>query len=430
MDFLNYDSIIRKVTYIMNRITLILLLFFGLFTEAHSQSQGLDYYLKEGLQNSPLLKDFQNQINSATIDSILVRAAQKPLIEAKSQLQYSPVYKNFGYDEVITDGGNYQVVAGVSQSIFNRRELDNKFQSIVIQKKSVNNSSKLSETDLKRIITNQYLSSFADYSDLSFNESFLELMYNENEVVKQFVGNGIYNQTDYLSLLIETQGQEILVNQLRTQFRSDLRLLNQICGINTDNTVTSLSKPAIEKAGASDLSKSPFIRQYKLDSLRIVNEKTAIGVKYQPKVSWFADAGILTATPLNFYKHVGYSVGLSLSIPLYDGKQKDYDLQKLELSENTRSFYETGFRNQYSQQLKQLEDELNSLQDLLIQTEKQRNTSDQLIVMSKAQLNVGNVQITDYINAIKNYKNINKNINEIQIKILQTINEINYLMAQ
>jgi outer membrane protein TolC len=414
----------------MNKSILTLLLFITLFTRVQSQTQGLDYYLKEGFQNSPLLKDYQNQISASTIDSILIRAAQKPFVEAISQIQYAPVYKNFGYDEVITDGGSYQVVAGVSQSIFNRRELDNKFQGILIRKESMSNAIKISVSDLKRIIINQYLISFADYSDLVFNESFLELMYSENNVVKQFVGSGIYNQTDYLSLLIETQGQEILVNQLKNQFRSDLRILNQICGIGTDASVTELTRPVIEKAEIIDFSRSALFMQYKLDSLKIVSERIAIGVKYQPKVSWFADAGILTATPLNFYKHIGYSAGLNLSIPLYDGKQKGYDLQKLDLSENTRSLYETSFINQYYQQVLQLNDELKSMQEMLIQLEKQGTTSDQLVSMSKAQLNAGNVQMIEYINAIKNYKNINRSINEIQIKILQTINEINYLMAQ
>jgi outer membrane protein TolC len=414
---------------ILNKYALILM-FLALFTGTYSQTQELDYYIKEGCLNSPLLKDYQNQIRSSTIDSILVRAAQKPFVEAKSELLYSPFYKNFGYDEVITDGGNYQVVTGVSQNIFNRRELDNKFQSIIIQKEVAKIASKISETDLKRLITNQYLTSYADFNELSFNKSFLDLMYSENEVVKLFVSSGIYTQTDYLSLLIETQGQEILVSQLNTQFQSDLKVLNQICGIGTDSPVTELLKPVIIKIEIVDLTKSPFILQYKLDSLKIINEKIALGVKYRPKVSWFADAGILTATPRNFYKHFGYSAGLSLSVPLYDGKQKTYDLQKLDLLENTRFYYQTGFKNQYSQQVLQLSDGLKSMQGILTQLAKQGATANQLVTMSKAQLDAGIVQMTDYINAIKNYRSINKNINYIQIKILETINEINYLMAQ
>ena len=107
----------------------IFLLFFSCFTLiAHNQTRNLDFYLKVGLRNSPLLNDYRNQLNSAVSDSLLIRAAKKPFVEARSQLQYSPFYKNFGYDEVITDGGNYSAVVGVSQNIFNKRELENKYQ--------------------------------------------------------------------------------------------------------------------------------------------------------------------------------------------------------------------------------------------------------------------------------------------------------------
>ena len=46
-------------------------------------------------------------------------------------------------------------------------------------------------------------------------------------------------------------------------------------------------------------------------------------------MNWFADAGFLTSTPWNFYRHFGYSAGVSLSIPIYDGHQKEKEKQKL-----------------------------------------------------------------------------------------------------
>ncbi len=118
---------------------------------------------------------------------MLVRAAKKPLIEARSQALYAPYSHNFGYDEVVTDGGNYQAVAAITQNIFNRREIENKFQTLEIRKQSVGNTAKLSVADLKKTITDQFITSYSDYYDMEFNKSFLGLMYNENEIVKQFV---------------------------------------------------------------------------------------------------------------------------------------------------------------------------------------------------------------------------------------------------
>jgi outer membrane protein TolC len=394
-----------------------------------SQTKSLDFYFDQGIQNSPLLKDLNNQLSTSFIDSLLIRAAKKPLVEAKSQLLYSPYYHNFGYDEVITDGGNYQAVAAVTQNILNRRELENKFQSVEIQKQSIGNIARLSVAELKKTITDQYITSYSDYSDLEFNRSFLGLMYNENELVKQFAESGICNQSDYLSLLVETQGQEVLVYQLKNQYKKDLRLLNQLCGLN-DTSTCELQEPKLQLIEVVDTVNSPYFRQFVIDSLRIVNEKNALDIKYRPKINWFADAGFLTSTPENFYRHFGYSIGASLSVPIYDGQQKNLETRKLSISENTISNYRSKYKKQYDQLLFQLNDELKGTSEVKTQIDKQLMTADQLVASLKAQLEVGQIRMTDYINAIKNYRNINRNLNLVNIRIYQIINEINYLLTQ
>jgi outer membrane protein TolC len=393
------------------------------------QTRSLDFYIDQGIKNSPLLKDLNNQLSASSIDSLLVRAAKKPQIEAQSQMIYSPYYDNFGYDEVITDGGNYQAVAAVTQKIFNRRELENKFQSLEIQKQSIGNTTKLSVAELKKTITDQYITSYSDYSDLQFNRSFLDLMTNENELVKQFAENGIWSQSDYLSLLVETQGQEVLVEQLKNQYTKDLRLLNQLCGLN-DTLTCDLIEPQFGLLEASDYVNSPFFMQFVIDSIRLANDRNALNIKYRPKINWFADAGVLTSTLNNFYKHFGYSVGASLSVPIYDGRQKDLESRKISLYENTVANYRVKYSKQYYQLLFQLKDELAGTEKVKAQINIQLATTKQLIAALKAQLEIGQVRMTEYINAIKNYRNINRNLNLVNIRMHQIRNEINYLLTQ
>ena len=396
---------------------------------AVSQSRNLDFYINEGLNNSPLLNDYRNQINSAISDSLLIRAAQIPLVEAKSQLQYSPVYDNFGYDEVITDGGNYMAMMGVSQKIFNKKELDNKYRSVELQRKAIDNSSRLSSIELNKVITDQYLTAYTVYRDLQFNRTFLKLSYDANEIVNKFVKNGIFKQTDYLTLLMETQSQEIIVNQLEGQLKTEQMILNRLCGL-TDTIIFDLEEPYIEIKGFPDILKSPGLIQYKIDSLRIENDKTAIDIRYKPKVNWFADAGFLTSNPWSFYQNFGYSAGISLKIPVYDGKQKNIEKQKLELNENSRRNYEESYRKQYFQQIHQYYEALNTLNETYDQTEKQLRTSEQLARALKEQLESGIIQMTDYIYAVRSYRTIKRNLIFLNIQRLQVINEMNFLLTK
>ena len=395
---------------------------------AYNQSRNLDYYIKAGIENSPLLKDYNNQINYALIDSLLIRASKMPQVEAKSQLLYAPAYTNFGYDEVVTDGGNYLGVVGVTQNILNRKEISNKYNSVNLQRQTAVNATRISVAELRKMITEQYLAAFSDFNELTFNKSFLALTNKESEIVHQFVLQGLCKQTDYLTLQIEMQSQEILINQIASQYLKDLKQLNQLCGLR-DTGLYELTLPGLLVKGSSDINKSPLFLQYKLDSLRIENEKTAVDIKYLLKMNWFADAGFLTATPWEFYRHFGYSAGISLNIPIYDGHQKTHEKQKLSLAENTRSAYQTNFRNQYNQQIDQLFDELKSLRKLGSQLEKQLSTSEQLVGALRGQLEAGIIQMTEYINAIRNLRNINKSLSDNQIRIQQVINELNYLLV-
>ena len=408
----------------MQKKCFLILLLSSLTLIAHNQSRNLEFYLKEGIQNSPLLNDYRNQIHSADADSLLIRAAKKPLVEAKSQIQIAP-----GYDVAITNGGNYMAIMGVSQNILNKRELDNKYTAIDIQKKLVNNSSSISVNELNKTITTQYITAYSDYSDLLFNKSFLDLFKKENEIVSQFVKSGVYKQTDYLSLIVETQSQEILINQLNSQYRKDLMILNQLCGLN-DSILYNLDEPEISMKVSADITKSPLYIQYKIDSIRIENQKQAIDIRYKPKVNWFADGGIMTSVPSNFYKNVGFSAGINLSIPIYDGNQRGIEKGKLVFDENSRIHYQDYYYKQYFQQVQQLRDELKTLNDMSVQLENQLKSSDQLVKALKDQLEAGIILMTDYINALKNFKSINREINLVQVQKLQVINEMNFLLTQ
>lgn len=408
---------------------LFLLSFFFIELISLSQTRRLDYFINEGLQNSPLLNDLQNQINSTLIDSLIVRAQRKPQIEGQAQLLYSPYNDHFGYDEVITDGGNYQITGYVSQNIFNSKTTENKYKTIDNQRQGIILNKKITVADLKRLITGLYLESYSVYSELAFNSSFLELMKDQNQVVNQFVKAGIFSQSDYLSLLVETQGQEIIISQLRNLYKKNIRLLNEACGI-VDTINIELMLPEIKPAETNNKSDYLFLKQFTIDSLQIINERTALGLRYKPSVNWFADAGILTSKPEYFYRHFGASAGFSLSISIFDGQQRKLEDQKLSIRENTRSFNNLSSRKQYDQQYLRLKGELQGIKEVRSKLATQLQISDQLVKSLKAQIETGIAKMTDYLNALRNYRSINHNLNMTNIEVLSIINEMNYILAE
>ena len=408
----------------MARNFLIFLFLTFSFHCANSQTQGLDLYIQQGLQNSPLLKDYQNQLQSSSLDSILINAQRKPQINAIGQLLVAPAYNGWGYDGGITNGGNYTGVASASQNIFAKKIYAPQYEAVSIEKQSITNTSKISEHDLRKGIIDQYIVAYSSLNALTYTETTYKLLKEEEQLLKNFVQQGVYKQTDYLSFEIAIQSQEIQMKQFQLQYKNDLRQLNLICGIN-DTAYHILTTPAIQPQ-VSEKNNSPFLMQFRVDSLRITNQKDLVESNYRPRLSWFADAGFLGSNPALLYKNFGTSFGLNFSMPLYDGKQKKLQFQKLSISESTRTNYQQFFKNQYNQHIVQINMQLAENEQLTEQIQKQLTSSETLITMSKQLLNKGGLSVTDFIITIKNYIDVKNQLNQVQLTKLQLISEFNY----
>src|SRR5450756_2579843 len=62
----------------------------------------LDFYLQTALQNSPLLKDYQGQLQAGQVDSQIIRAGYRPQVTGTSVNTYAPVIHGYGYDNAIS----------------------------------------------------------------------------------------------------------------------------------------------------------------------------------------------------------------------------------------------------------------------------------------------------------------------------------------
>jgi outer membrane protein TolC len=408
-----------------------ILIFYLLFLSFHvfSQTQSLDYYINKAIKNSPLLNDYHNQLQAGKMDSLLIKAGEKIQVEANSQVMYAPVITGWGYDEALTNGANISGLVGVKKNIIDKKVRESAFNGLALQKQLVGNSIKISVKDIKKAVTSQYLTAFLDYSEITFNQGQLEILKNQLQLLKRLVESGIYKQTDYLSLLVEIQALDLLITQSNGQYENDLYSLNLLCGI-TDPANVKLVQPEIVDTKELNLEQSPLFMQFRLDSLKIENEKKIIADQVRPKLNLFADAGLMSSTLENIYKRFGVSAGINLNIPLYDGGQRKIQIQKLALSELSRTSYQQFFKSQYNQQIMQLYAELAVTAKVISQINEQLLTLHDFNSMAKIQMGNGLISITEYLSSVKNLLTLNKTLNQTTIKRLQLINELNYLKQQ
>lgn len=388
-------------------------------------TKDLQFYLAQGVTASPLLKDYLNQERRGAIDSLVIRAAQRPHVLANGQVMYAPTINGYGYDPAVTNGGNYLAVISASQPIFTRKILEPQYRGISLQNQAIGNTARISELDLKRSITSQYVTAYADYQQMLSNREVYNLLTAQQDLLRQLVEHGVYKQTDYLNLHVALESQEIALSQLQIQYQTDISMLNYLCGIN-DTSAVMLAPPSLGFRPEVEKDSSVFFRQFTIDSLKIVNSKALVDTRYRPSLNWFADAGLQSSVPDNLYRNFGTSFGVNLSMPIYDGKQRQLEYRRLKIAEDTRNDYSAFFNSQYDQQVAMLIQQLNAANALASQIRDKLASAQLLIEISKKQLNTGDLRITDYILAINNYLTIKSNLNQAEISRYQIVNQLNY----
>ena len=405
-----------------NLIIFVLFLTSGILVQA----QSLEFYIQKGLENSPLLKDFSNQLLSGKLDSLLTQASYKPQVNQVSQAMYAPTAKNFGYDAAITNGANYSAVVNVVQPLFNKKIKDNQFRDISLSNHAIEADTQITTTDLKQGITSQFLTAYADYAQIQFNQSTLNLLKNEQALLKSLADQGIYAQTDLMNLSISLTSQKIAIRQAFIQYRNSLAVLNFICGISDTSTVI-LTKPELTIRNQFNINNSPAMMKFKIDSLKNVNSKQLIDLNYRPQLSAFADAGFMAVLPQNIPHNFGTSFGLNFSIPIYDGKQRKLQYEKTSLVENSRLNYQTFYTAQYKQQINQLNEQLKLTDELILSVRTQLNEQEKLIALYKIEIEKGLVRFPDFLNTVNNYTQTKNSLTVSEMNRLQIINQMNYL---
>jgi len=403
----------------------VIILIFLYAVKSFSQEKDLLFYIGKAQINSPLLKDVSNQIQSNRIDSLLIRATYKPLVAANLNANYAPNFKGFGYDTVLSNGQSVAGFIGINQKIIGKSIVNSQVETFKIIKDGLVLNKKIAIKDLNKAIIAQYITAYGSAEQLVYNKKMVELLKNEAVVLKKLTQNSIYRQTDYLIFISTLKQQELQVLQLKQQYQNDLGLLNYLSG-ETYTTFVSLKKPAISLRGIEKEETTIFEKQFETDSLKIINQNKLIDNTYKPSLSLVGDAGYMSSFANQGYKNFGFSVGLGLSIPIYDGNQKTLLHQKNETALATNLAYKNNFNKQYQQQLLMLDQQLKQTMLIQNQLQSQLQISDALIEADKKLLISGDAQITDFMIAIGNVITINNTISQNKINTLQLINEINY----
>lgn len=415
-----------------------LFLFLLILSESIYGQYNLDIFLNKALNNSPVLKDYQNtsQINNLQLKlneadnsafkvSLTGNYLFAPYFNNNGKiLSTNPDPKAIGYDAGITNGGLYSAQVNLEKNIFNGGLLDALKQQQLTFGKSYENKSDELKHALKKEVTDQYLGALQSLLLYNFSEEIVNNLKDQLSITGNLVQNGYTKAQDYLLLKVELKTQQISLNETWQNYKSGLMQLYSLCGIKDTEIVKIDSVDLVLNGGK--VNQSNFLTKFYLDSLNAVNQQQIFETKYQPQVGIFFNAGLNAVELDNIQRKLGLSAGINFSLSILDGGQKDITRQQTAIAEKTLGDYKNYQSHNLYIQLKNTEERINSLKKNLSDMEDQIKDYNNILIISKKQLREGNLSMVEYLTLLRNYFDLQKSMINNQISYQAEINNYNY----
>jgi len=399
----------------MKNLFLSLIVIIGFNQNTYAQNS-LQHYIKIAEQNSPLINKSKNKNQILALDLKQINSIlSKPIVNVEANVLFAPIISQDnkhdklqlisegansynGYDLSYSDGGQYQSFVSINQPLLNGSLYKLHKQKTDISTRLNDNTIELTQHELEQLVRHQYILCLKAEKQAELSNALFLGLKKQLRIMNELVENAIYKQTDLMLMQIEIRNYEIQYQQYRTEYRNSLSDLNLLCGIKDTSTV-KIQDVHFELQTKAD-EQSPFLKKYKLDSLRIQTDQMLFNQKYRPQLNVFANAG-MNAVYQPSLKRFGMAVGANLSWNIFDGNQKKIEHSKSVIKLQILDFEKQNFinrnqiyKNKFLTQIQLIENSIKITKDQLEEYQK-------LMKVYSFELSQAQISIMDFKNLIR-----------------------------
>ena len=442
----------------VKKILLLLFVFAG-WNYCSAQNNTLNYFLDAAEKNNPALLQNDNLQEIGRNEDRLINARNNAFqVYATSEVMLAPFFNNngsfidvttnpspdaYGYAEPVSNGALYSAQLNITKEIFVRARL----QNLLFQNKLKNRSLVLDREELRhqlqRNVTQAYIQVYQLQIKAEITKDIIYDLENRLKVVELLVKKGILMQSDYLLLELEVENKKLELQQIENDINANLLKMNNAVGITVSQGV-KLDEPVIHVdpslqsyldsiPGPRELARYPrdsieidkedlpkmirptdtlmggnrelfYERRFKNDSLQLLAEQQVFENRYKPQLSAYANTG-LNAVEIDRIPHnFGFSAGLQLNVPIYDGGQKEIKQLQTERKLQNLQYQKEIDELQKQNTLSSLRTQMASIKTGLELLDEQLKKQEHLLEIYKGKMLQGQASIIDYLKMVENYK--------------------------
>ena len=383
----------------------------------YGQGNSLSYYIETAKRNSPLLNDYRNRVQIEQDELQRLKAMYRhSRLEVNGDYLFVPIVSKdggqtsfqwnardamdyYGYDLGESSGFLH---AGVT---WTQPLLGNSSYKVAQEQSRINtemdrNRIRLEEHQLERTVTEQYLLCLLDQTQVAFADSIGTVFVRQEKIVGRLAENGLAKESDLRLLAIEQEANEELRLSALQSYHTHLMDLNLLCGIE-DTADISLADIGVE-LHAPFIYSSLFTEQYRLDSLNTAASLRSFNLQYKPRLDFFVNGGLQVGDFVGWYRHFGWSAGLTFRWTIFDGRQKRLKERQAVWQQNTIRTYKENSEYQRNMRIKQCLAELDKYDRRADALKRQLEGYAEVLSAYTKEMEAGQVSVLDYITVLRN----------------------------
>ncbi|MBW3127157.1 TolC family protein [Hymenobacter profundi] len=402
----------------------------------------LAYYLAQAQQNSPLARDAQNQVQAAGLEAQRLRALYtRAQVTVSGNYLVAPVLSHdngqtkllysgenatnyTGYDKALSNGALYQGLVQLTQPLFATGRYNVYAQQTQNLALSQQNLARLSVHDLEKLVADQYILCRQDLEQLTYVRELLAILNTQSLLVRKLVEASLLKQSDYTLLTIEQQTQQLALNTYRAAYRRDLLDLNVLSGIG-DTTEVVLPAPNVTLQ-RTPVAAPRFLERYRLDSLGLAATQQVFELRYRPQASAFVNGGLNAVSFGDIPNRFGTSAGLSFSLFLFDGHQRELSRQRTGILLRSVQQARQNFQTVNPVREQRILGELRALEERQRLARAQLASYRSLLDSYKREVIAGQLSVINYVQVLKSYAAASRDLVLLDNNRLLLINAYNY----
>lgn len=434
---------------------LLLMLLFSGFPQVHAQNQerayaqrvvdtssqqthSLAYYLKAAVERAPALHDIRRKradnqlqaaLNDARVSSVHAWLSADVLVapyfnNGGDFISTNPSPEAIGYDVGITNGGLYSAQLHLERNLFTGLLSDALSRQVDARDRTLRYDYAQQERLLRRNVTDMYLAALQQQMLTALARETVDNLQQELSLLENLRRKGLSSSKDYLLLKIELASSQVALRDGMQRFTEALQRLATFCGLPHDTARTTLL--AVTLPRSEDGDGTAFLHAYALDSLSISAEQQVFASSYAPQVRLFANTGLNAVETQNIQRRFGVSAGFSLTLPLYDGGQRQQKFEQTQLALQSIREYRQRAEESIATTRSTSEEKLHTLQRDLQDVDGQLADFRAVLDLSRRELMKGEISMIDYLTLLRRHIDLRKQRIALQTDILQETNTLNY----